>query len=217
MKGIQIGRHRLVLGIGLLALASGAVFWGRTGVPARATARQPESPPARASQTPQPQVSSAPAMDSKLAVAYIYDSIPITREKLGEYLIARMGEDRLEALVNKLIIEHVCQARGITVTPAEVVADLTETLHGLQNMTPKDFVSKMLKPYHKTLYEWEEDVIKPRILLTKLCRDRIHVTDDDVRQAYDAAYGEKVICRIIMWPPSEHGAAMRGYNKIRSS
>ena len=42
-------------------------------------------------------------------VAYIYGSIPITREDLGEYLIARKGLDTVELLVNKRIIEHACE------------------------------------------------------------------------------------------------------------
>ena len=42
-------------------------------------------------------------------VAYIYETIPITREELGEYLIARFGTERLDLLVNKRIIEIECR------------------------------------------------------------------------------------------------------------
>src|SRR5581483_2955106 len=53
-------------------------------------------------------------------VAFIYGSTGITREQLGEYLIARFGPDKVLNLVNKLIIERYCAEHGITVTDAEV-------------------------------------------------------------------------------------------------
>lgn len=155
---------------------------------------------------------------SQRVVAYIYETIPITREELGEYLIARMGEERIKNLVNKRIIEHQCKLKGIEVTQAEVDADLVETLKGLgPNINLADFEKKILKPYNKTLYEWKEDVIKPRLMLTKLCRDRVKVTDQDLKEAFEAYHGAKVECQIIMWPTDQKNIAMAIYNKIRES
>ena len=140
----------------------------------------------------------APSSDySHRVVAYLYDTTPVTREELGEYLIARMGKERLGNLVNKRIIEHECQRRGVEVTAAEVEADLAETLKGLA-VNRSDFVTTILKPYNKTLYEWKEDVIKPRLLLSKLCRDRVQVTSEDLQKAFEAYHGEKLECQLIM-------------------
>jgi len=210
----------LLLVVGFLGVTATTVFWGRNGSLSEATANPPG--PGQAAPQPNPRNPPAAAANSSdyshRVVAYIYDTIPITREELGEYLIARMGKDRLGMLVNKRIIEHACQQKGVDVTPAEVEADLAETLKGLA-VNRSDFVNKVLKSYNKamTLYEWKEDVIKPRLLLTKLCRDRVQVTEDDLQKAFKAYHGEKAECQIILWPSPEKGRVLTLYNKIRDS
>ena len=59
---------------------------------------------------------------------------------------------------------------------------------------------ELISTYRKNLYEWKEDVVRPKLLLGKLCHDRVRVKDVDVRHAFEAHYGEKVQCRIILWP-----------------
>src|SRR5437867_2352038 len=91
-------------------------------------------------------------------VAYIYGSIPITREDLAEYLIARQGAERLELMVNHRIIELTCQKKGITVTDAEVDAALAEDLRRMNIPSVKEFDNQILKKNKTTLYEYKEDV-----------------------------------------------------------
>jgi hypothetical protein len=215
----QIGRHRLALGAGILALAVAVTLWSRSGSLPQAAA-QPAPPQATVQEQPKaPPTAPAFSSDySQRTVAYIYGTIPITREELGEYLIAREGADRLQHLVNRRIIEHACRQKGIDVTAAEVEAEFAETLKALgPTADVKKFEQMVLKPNHKSLYEWKEDAIRPRLLLAKLCRDRIQVTEEDIQTAFDAYYGEKVDCRIIMWPRTEYDIAMKMYAKIRDS
>src|SRR5205823_2082025 len=153
---------------------------------------------------------------SQRVVAYVYGTMPITREDLGEYLIARQGSDKVELLVNKRIIEVACQKQGIEVTAAEVEAALEQDLQGV-HVNRADFVAKVLKQMGKSLYEWKEDVLKPRLMLTKLCKERIGVTDDDLRKAFEAQYGPRVECRIIIWPKGEDKVALQTFEKIRAS
>lgn len=206
----------LVMGLGLLGLVSGMLVWGRNESRAQGKVKPPANLGKQA-EAPVPAVANTPPSDySKRVVAYIYNTIPITREDLGEYLIARHGADRLNNLVNKKIIEHECRQRGIEITAAEVEASLEEDLRGL-NVNRKEFVEQVLKKYNKTLYEWREDVIKPRLMMTQLCRARVQVTAEDVQKAYEAYYGEKVEARIILWPLGEEKLAARVYDKIRGS
>jgi hypothetical protein len=200
LGGVIAGVRRQLLMTGVVvAVAALAFWWGRGFAPA-------QSPPGTGlpalSQTIDPGAMAplAPASHtdySRRVVAYIYGTTPITREDLGEYLIARFGAERLEFLVNRRIIERVCQVKGIEVTELEIDADLGDTLKGL-NINRQDFVSKVLKNYNKTLYEWREDVIRPKLALNKLCRDQVKVSEDEVKQAFEAHYGEKVECRMIL-------------------
>jgi parvulin-like peptidyl-prolyl isomerase len=212
-----ISGQRLVLGLVCLGLTALAIFGARSAsraqTPTRLAGSGPDPAKATVSDTP-----FSPSSDySKRVVAYIWGTIPITREDLGEYLIAREGADRLANLVNKRIIEKVAQDQGLTVTQAEIEADFAETLKGLNNLPAREFVDRVLKQYHKTLYEWKEDVIKPRILMSKMVRDKIQVTDQDLRDAFDAYYGEKIECRIILWPKGQEHIAKKVYGEIRDS
>lgn len=153
---------------------------------------------------------------SSRVVAFIYDSVPITRQELGEYLINRMGAERLDALINRRIIEIECKKAGIEVTEAEIESALEEDLAGL-NVDRKVFVDRVLKSYKKNLYEWKEDVLRPKLMLAKLVRSRVKVTEEDLQRAFDAYHGEKIDCRIIMWEKGFEKAAMGEYAKIRDS
>jgi hypothetical protein len=201
--------------LGFATVAGLAFVWGRN-----TSVSQAQAPPHTPVQTATAAVpaSAAPVPEySKRVVAYIGNT-PITREDLGEYLIARMGVERLNNLVNLRIIERACKKKGIEVTEAEVEAEFKDYLQKLSpGLTVTDFEKKMLKPRNKGLYEWKEDIVKPEIMMRKLCRDRVKVTDADLKQAFDAYYGEKVKCRIILWPREEKSIAMQLYTKIRDS
>ncbi|MCS6851107.1 MAG: peptidylprolyl isomerase [Gemmataceae bacterium] len=140
----------------------------------------------------------------------------MTREVLGEYLIARYGAAKLPLLVNHRIIDLACQQAGIEVTNAEIEAALAEDL-GRLSVNQKDFVEKILRQYNKTLFEWKEDVIRPRLQLGKLCRQQVRVEEEDLKKAFEAHYGEKVECRIIMWPRHEEKIALKEYEALRDS
>jgi PPIC-type PPIASE domain len=157
---------------------------------------------------------------SQRVVAYIHGNIPITREDLGEHLIARHGTAKLENLVNRKIIEHACKQKNISVSDAEVDAALNADLKQF-NVDGPTFVKQFLKQYNKTLYEWKEDVIRPRLMLTRLSGLDIKVEEAEMRRAFDAMYGEKVQCRIIIWPSNlglnPFHEAQRYWDEIRKS
>ena len=96
-------------------------------------------------------------------------------------------------------------------------AALLEDLAGL-SVNKADFVQQVLPRYGKTLYEWMEDVIRPRLLLTKLCEDKVKVTDEDLRKQFEREFGEKRRMQIILWPKGDDLKAIQNtYAKIRGS
>ena len=172
IRGI-FGR-RWVQCLGLAGIAAGGYVAGLTTD--RVTAQQPGAAP----------VASA----DKRIVAYIYGNMPVSREELGDFLINRGGYDKLDLLVNKRIIEVEAAKRNVTVTATEVQAALNDNLAGM-SITMKDFMEIILPRYNKTLYEWTEDVIKPRLLLGKMCHDRLKITEDDIKRAFENKHGER--------------------------
>jgi hypothetical protein len=194
-----------------MGFAVALALWGRSGTVSTAAAAPPQVP----DNTPSSVKESSDY--SKRVVAYVYDNVALTREDFGEYLIARCAVDeRLNNMVNRFIIEHEAKLQGIQVTAAEVEAEFKDSIKGIST-NEKDFVDKILLPYHKTLYEWKEDVIKPRLMLMKMCRHRVAATEEDIKTAYEAYYGEKIHCRIIKWKKSDQNLANAIYPRIRDN
>jgi hypothetical protein len=147
-------------------------------------------------------------------LATIYGDVHLTREQFGEYLIDRDGAERLDLFLNRLIVEHACQSNGITVTEAEIEEQLVEYINLFGQGSKKELVNRMLKPNKATLYELRNDVLWTKLMLGKLCRDRVQVTEAELKQAYDSHYGEKMKVRMIMWPNEEERLARTKYFPI---
>lgn len=133
----------------------------------------------------------------KTIVAYV-NGVPITRQELAEELIARRGKKQLELLINRRIIEQAAHKAGVTVSDAEVEAELKEFMAAAGCATAREFERNVLQKRDTTLYEYKEDVIKPAILMRKLGGQRVAVTDEDLRKAFESKYGERVQCRVIL-------------------
>jgi parvulin-like peptidyl-prolyl isomerase len=210
------GWRRMVLAAVGAAVLAGAGWGVRTllqGAPAQPAPPAPAAAP--------PVIPEAPPSNSDYThriVAYVYDNQPVTRAELGEYLIARHGPEKLSVLVNRGVIEQACRARGIEVTAGEIEAALAESAQGL-NMDRAAFQKNVLSRYRMNITEWKEEILRPRLLLTKLCRDQVSVTAEELQHAFEAHYGEKIECRIILYPKSKEGyqQALAEYGTIRGN
>jgi hypothetical protein len=162
-----------------------------------------------------PATANATAADKRV-VALVFNGEPITREEFGDYFISLYGKERLELFVNKRIIEMYCAKKGVEITSAEIDAAIADDCKRI-NVSKNDFIKTVLKQrYNKTLDEWRDDVMKPRLLLAKLCRDKIEVNDDDLKKMFENRYGAKARVKIILWPKEQGRTALdRSYGELR--
>ena len=141
----------------------------------------------------------------------------VTAQELGEFLMARGGADKLDLLINRAIIERAAAKRNLSATDAEMVAALDDDLKGF-GFDKTQFVNVALASRGKTLYEWMEDVIRPRILLSKMCRDKVVVSDEAVKVQYERMYGEKRRVQLIVWPKGDdQRGVLKTWELIRNS
>ena len=84
-------------------------------------------------------------------------------------------------------------------------------------MTAEQFQSQILSRYKKTNFEWKEDVIRPKIMMTKLVGPKVIVTEDDLRKGFEARYGAKVQCRMIVFEKQGKNMAIKAWQKIREA
>lgn len=178
----------------------------------------PAAAPAQTPAQPTPKLAKPEEPDRRI-VGYITSDnqlIAITREELGDFLIARGGHEKLELLANRKIVELEAARRGITVTTVEIKAKLEEDLRGL-GVTLRDFERVILPRINKSLYEYIEDVIRPQLMLTKMCQDRVKVTDDDLQKAFENRYGERRQAQIIVWNEKDLKIAQQQWDEARKS
>ncbi len=95
--------------------------------------------------------------------------------------------------VNKQIIAHAFGRRGWVISADDLNAAIEDDCKAL-GLTREKFTTDVLPRYGKTLGEWTEDVIAPRLMLAQLCKAKMPaVTEAELRQAFDAKYGEKLV------------------------
>jgi parvulin-like peptidyl-prolyl isomerase len=123
---------------------------------------------------------------------------PITRQQLAEELIARRGREQLDFLINRKIIEKACARAGLTVTDAEVDAEIQETMKTARAASPEDFEKLVLRARNLTFHSYREDTVRPGLMIRKLAGKRIQVTEEEIQRAFQSAYGEKAKCRMIL-------------------
>jgi len=221
MTKVRLGRlgwKKLALALGCAGVVTAGLVWGRPWdgkeTPAAApTNASAATPPADGPAVPLVADNRPPSEYYRQIAATLNGNVAITYEDLGKYLIDRYGADKVQHLISWRIIEAACREKGITVTEKEIDNDLEENLKELK-VNRADFVSKVLKRYGKTLYEWREDVIRPKLMMAKYCQDRVKVTDEDLRRAYEAYYGPKVHCQLILWPSDQPDVAMKMFEEI---
>jgi parvulin-like peptidyl-prolyl isomerase len=150
-------------------------------------------------------------------LAVVYGNVAVTREDLGDFLIVRGGFDKIELLVNRRIIEWEAAKRGVSIAPEELEAAKKAYVNqlGIDNVTVADFIKHVLPRQKMTEYAWIEDIIKPELLMAKLCRPRVKISEDDLNKAFENQYGEKREAKIIIWRKDEFRIALKQWDEAR--
>lgn len=208
---MRIVTRRLVPTLGAAALLGIGFLFGQLN--SDPLAAQSPSKGVVVSSTP-PAPAPVPQAEKRV-VAYLYGNQEVTREEFGDYLIQQYGREKIRLYVNKKIIEAAAAKRGIVMTPQEIDAVIEQDCSKL-GFSKDQFIKNVLtQKYNTTLAEWREDVIKPRLMLLKMCQNRIKIDEEDLKKVYENLYGEKVKCKIILWPQEQKKDVMRMYETLR--
>jgi parvulin-like peptidyl-prolyl isomerase len=146
-----------------------------------------------------------PAKRERLpGVAATINGQPIAIRELDAECIGRHGQEVLEGMISRKIIEQACQKQNITVTENDLDAEIA--LAASVGVKPKadgspnveawlDLVSKK---HGISLDIYRSEMVWPMAALKKLVGDKVEVSDDDLRKGYEANYGPRVRCLAIV-------------------
>lgn len=183
---------------GTLILVVGAGIWLQF-FQAQPAASQTADDAGKASLTPSPANSSRPmAKVNNQTISY---------EVLARECVARHGTEVLDTLVNRLIIQQECETRGVSISAAEVDAEVRKTAEKFK--LPLDTWYKMLETErHLTRDQYHQDVIWPMLALKKLAGQDVQITEDDMKKGFESNYGPRVKARLILVSGNSRNAAM---------
>ena len=168
--------------------------------PGQAQAQQPAAaePKIRVQRQEQPRlVPTAIPVNPTDAIAMV-NGEPITRGQLADECIVRKGQEILDTLIARKLIEQELRRRKIEVTAAEIDREIEDVANRLGNgMGREAWLRTLDKERGISPAQYARDIIYPTIALRKLAAGRVQVTEQDMKDAFDANFGPRLHCRII--------------------
>lgn len=184
---------------------SAAAFLGLVA-PARAQVRpqagRPAAPQAQAKaptapgEAPKAKVVAIPVNPGD-AVALV-NGEKITRQQLADEAVARKGSEILETMIARRLIEQAVRAAKLEITAGEINDEIDQVGLRVAGLQREAWLRVLDKERGISPEQYARDIIYPALALRKLAAPRVQVTEDDLKKAFEAAYGAKVRCRIIM-------------------
>ncbi|MCA9126811.1 MAG: peptidylprolyl isomerase [Planctomycetales bacterium] len=137
-----------------------------------------------------------PTLEEFPKVVAVINGSTISRDKLAQECMRRFGSVVLDNILNKQLILQACQAKGITITQADVNEEIraTATKFGI---TTKLFLENLEKERDITPEQYASEIVWPMMALRALAADRIEVTPQEIQEIIQSEYGEKVQVRLI--------------------
>lgn len=181
-------------------LPAGSVLHAPAASSARTAAAAPASTAQSGSPLRRPTALTAPANAAATAtpkLAAMVNGQDITREQLAQECLFHYGEQVLESLVNRRLIEQECRRQGITISHAEVSAEI-ERIAKTFSITVDQLLQMLEQERGIKRQQYAEELIWPMLALRKLAGSRLEVSEEELRREYESRYGPAVKARMIV-------------------
>lgn len=130
-------------------------------------------------------------------IAIVNGSV-ITRAQLADECVARKGEEILDTLIARTLIEQALRAKKLEVTASEIDKEIDNVAMRVAGIGREAWLRTLDKERGISPVQYARDIIYPALALRKLASPMVQVTDKDLTDAFEAQYGEKLRCRMIM-------------------
>jgi foldase protein PrsA len=122
----------------------------------------------------------------------------ITRSQLADECVVRKGEEILDTLIARKLIEQALRAKKLEVTAAEIDQEIDNVAQRVAGIGREAWLRTLDKERGISPIQYARDIIYPALALRKLAGPRVQVTPLDLKNAFEAQYGDKLRCRMIM-------------------
>ena len=124
-------------------------------------------------------------------------SIQIPLDNVARECLLRVGNEVLDSMLNRAVIQLACEEQGVAVTQAEVEQEITRIAQQFK-IPVENWVAMLQQERNISPEQYSRDIIWPMLALKKLAGSKVDVTDEDMHKAFTRHYGPRVKCRMIM-------------------
>lgn len=124
-------------------------------------------------------------------------SIKIPLKDLYERCAKRVGNEVLDSMINRAVIQLACEGAGVVVTQAEVEGEITRIAKQF-DIPVATWLQMLQSERNITPEQYSTDVIWPMLALKKLAGDKAQVTEEDMHKAFIRNFGPRVEVKMIM-------------------
>ena len=190
VEAVRPRRRVLPLFAGTSAAVLGAVVLFQVLRPEPAASQTREPAPASNAQ----RGTRAPGTSTNVATV---NGQPISYEALANECVERHGQEVLENLINKTLIEQACASRQINISRAEIDQEVLSIAKKF-NLPPDTWYQMLQAERGLSRHQYQNDIIWPMVALKKLAGSEISPTEEDMRNAFEREYGPRVKARMIL-------------------
>lgn len=173
-----------------------------------AEAQSPGQAAAGASHQAPAQAANLPKGGPEHDVMAIVNGADISRKTLVEACVERHGEEVLESLVNKRLIEHHCRKRGVQVTNADIDREIDRMAKRFK-LGREQWLDLLKNQRGVEEEEYKRDILWPTIALRKLAAKQVQPTQAELQEAYETRFGPAVRVRLIVVTDAELAAKVQ--------
>ena len=124
-------------------------------------------------------------------------SIQIPLDKVARECLLRIGNEVLDGMLNRAVIQLACEEQRVTVTQAEVEQEITRIAQQFK-IPVENWIAMLQQERNISPEQYSRDIIWPMLALKKLAGTQVDVTKEDLHKAFVRHYGPRVKCRMIM-------------------
>ncbi len=138
-----------------------------------------------------------PQKESAAKVTRNGRAIKIPLDDVAKECLSRVGNDVLESMINRAVIQLACEEAGVAITDAEVDQEIIRIAKQF-NIPTETWIQMLQSERNITPEQYKRDVIWPMLALKKLTGEKVEVSDEDMHKAFVRQFGPRVKCRMIM-------------------
>ncbi len=122
----------------------------------------------------------------------------ITRQQLADECVARKGQEILDTLIARRLIEQEMKKKKMEITAQEIDNEIERVAQGVGHVSREVWLRTLDKERGISPATYARDIIFPSLALRKLAEKKVQVTEQDMKDAFEANFGPRLRCRIIM-------------------